>query len=107
MLDAVGTRDVVVIGVADGGAVAVSFAVRHPDRVRALALYSVPACGRQRPGHPWGPTAEMLEESLARGDPSESMVLGGDLVFEERGRHTLKGVPGEWSLLALRRAVRR
>jgi class 3 adenylate cyclase len=28
------------------------------------------------------------------------LVAGGGLRFEERGIHTLKGVPGEWHLLA-------
>jgi class 3 adenylate cyclase len=67
VLDAVGTGAAVVIGVADGGAVALSFVVAHPERVRGLALYSVAACGVQRPDHPWGPTAEVLEEWLAHG----------------------------------------
>jgi class 3 adenylate cyclase/alpha-beta hydrolase superfamily lysophospholipase len=68
VLDAVGTRAAVVIGVADGGAVALSFVVAHPERVRGLALYSVAACGVQRPGFPWGPTAEVLDQWLALGE---------------------------------------
>jgi class 3 adenylate cyclase len=31
------------------------------------------------------------------------LVLGGDFEFEDRGRHTLKGVPGEWPVLAVLR----
>jgi hypothetical protein len=34
-------------------------------------------------------------------------VVGGELVFEDRGRHALKGVPGKWPLLALRLETRR
>ena len=30
------------------------------------------------------------------------LVVGSGIVFEDRGRHTLKGVPGEWQLLAVR-----
>ena len=30
------------------------------------------------------------------------LVLGGGFEFEDRGRHTLKGVPGEWPVLAVR-----
>ena len=30
------------------------------------------------------------------------LVLGGDFAFEDRGRHALKGVPGEWAVLAVR-----
>jgi class 3 adenylate cyclase len=29
-------------------------------------------------------------------------VIGSDLTFDERGRHTLRGVPGEWAVLAVR-----
>ncbi len=30
------------------------------------------------------------------------LVLGGSFEFEDRGRHALKGVPGEWPVLAVR-----
>ena len=30
------------------------------------------------------------------------LVVGSELVFEERGTHKLKGVPGEWRLFAVR-----
>ena len=30
------------------------------------------------------------------------LVLGSDMVFEVRGRHELKGVPGEWEIVAIR-----
>ena len=30
------------------------------------------------------------------------LVVGSRLAFDERGRHALKGVPGEWTLLAAR-----
>jgi class 3 adenylate cyclase len=35
----------------------------------------------------------------------KDLVAGSGLVFEERGEHTLKGVPGEWRLYAVRRAA--
>ena len=31
------------------------------------------------------------------------LVLGSDFEFEDRGRHALQGVPGEWPVLAVRR----
>ena len=31
----------------------------------------------------------------------KDLVIGSGLQFEDRGRHTLKGVPGEWQLFAL------
>jgi class 3 adenylate cyclase len=30
------------------------------------------------------------------------VVIGSDLAFDERGKHTLRGVPGEWAVLAVR-----
>jgi class 3 adenylate cyclase len=30
------------------------------------------------------------------------LVIGSDLVFAQRGRHVLRGVPGEWTVLAVR-----
>ena len=35
----------------------------------------------------------------------KDLVAGSGLVFEERGAHTLKGVPGEWRLYAVTRAA--
>jgi class 3 adenylate cyclase len=34
----------------------------------------------------------------------KDLVAGSGLGFEERGSHTLKGVPGEWRLCAMTRA---
>jgi hypothetical protein len=31
----------------------------------------------------------------------KDLVIGSGMQFEDRGRHTLKGVPGEWQLFAL------
>ena len=30
------------------------------------------------------------------------LVIGSDLAFIDRGRHVLRGVPGEWTVLAVR-----
>ena len=32
------------------------------------------------------------------------LVVGSDIVFDDRGRHNLKGVPDEWQVLAVERA---
>ena len=32
------------------------------------------------------------------------LVVGSGIVFDDRGRHNLKGVPDEWQLLAVTRA---
>jgi class 3 adenylate cyclase len=30
----------------------------------------------------------------------KDLVIGSDLTFDDRGEHTLKGVPGDWHLWA-------
>jgi class 3 adenylate cyclase len=30
------------------------------------------------------------------------LVMGSDIAFEDRGSHELKGVPGDWHLLAVK-----
>jgi len=32
----------------------------------------------------------------------KDLVVGSGIDFEERGSHALKGVPGQWSLFAVR-----
>jgi class 3 adenylate cyclase len=32
------------------------------------------------------------------------LVVGSGIVFDDRGRHNLKGLPDEWQLLAVERA---
>jgi pimeloyl-ACP methyl ester carboxylesterase len=61
VMDAVGSQQAVILGIADGGPVAAAFADTHPERTRALVLSGTTACGRQRQGYPWGPTAEVAQ----------------------------------------------
>src|SRR5579862_2269029 len=53
-MDAAEPERAVILGGADGGRVAIVFAAAHPERTRALAVFSVTASARQRDGHPWG-----------------------------------------------------
>ncbi|MGB7859136.1 MAG: adenylate/guanylate cyclase domain-containing protein [Acidimicrobiia bacterium] len=56
-----------------------------------------------------GMAVHIASRLLAKADDSETLVsrtvrdllVGTDVVFESRGTHTLKGVPGEWELLAV------
>jgi class 3 adenylate cyclase len=61
VMDAVGSRQAVVLGIADGGPVAAGFAATYPGRTRALVLSGTTPCGRRRPGYDWGPTVETGE----------------------------------------------
>jgi class 3 adenylate cyclase len=63
VLDAAGSRNPFVMGYSEGATLAAMFALRHPDRVRALMLVSGFACGRQTPERPWG-LPEALYERL-------------------------------------------
>jgi len=54
VMDAAGSERAVLVGGADGARVAMVFAAVHPDRTRALAVFSTSASARQRDGHPWG-----------------------------------------------------
>jgi class 3 adenylate cyclase len=42
-----------------------------------------------------GPNDVLMSSTL------RDLVIGSGLVFDDRGAHTLKGVPGEWHLFAV------
>ncbi|MDX2166271.1 MAG: adenylate/guanylate cyclase domain-containing protein [Deltaproteobacteria bacterium] len=66
VLDAAGSHRAVLIGIADGGPVAIEFAAQHAERVQALILYATgPSCV-QRPDYPYGLPPAVVEEVLAR-----------------------------------------
>ena len=58
VVDALGLAQFDLLGVSQGGAVAVEYAARHPQRVRKLVLYGAYAQGRQARGS--SPTARRL-----------------------------------------------
>ena len=62
VLDAVGSDRAVVMGDADGGALAAFFAATHPERVQALILNRAYARSAWAPDYPIG----MKEEGLPR-----------------------------------------
>ena len=41
-------------------------------------------------------TLAMPDERVLVSSMVKDLALGSDIRFEERGMHTLKGVPGEW-----------
>jgi pimeloyl-ACP methyl ester carboxylesterase len=61
VMDAAGARRAVVFGISVGGPTAVSLAVRRPERVAALVLYSCFGRLMVAPDYPWGWTPEFLE----------------------------------------------
>lgn len=66
VLDAAGSTSAVLIGIADGGLVAIEYAAQRPERVRALILYATGPSWVQRPDYPYGLSAEVVDEVLAR-----------------------------------------
>jgi DNA-binding SARP family transcriptional activator/pimeloyl-ACP methyl ester carboxylesterase len=58
VLDAVGVKQVHVLGWSEGGPLAMLLAATHPERVESLVLYGTQACFRREPDYPWGATEE-------------------------------------------------
>ncbi len=65
------------------------------EKVGGIAVHTgARIAGQAGPG-------EVLVSSTVR-----DLVAGSGIPFEDRGRHSLKGVPGEWSLFAVATDVR-
>ncbi len=64
VVDSLGWRRFPMLGVCQGGAIALAYAVRHPERVTRLVLYNAYANGGLTPGAPAGKAAEA--EALER-----------------------------------------
>ena len=61
VLDAAGSREAFVMGFSEGAALSAMYALRHPDRVRGLALVGGFASGRATPERPWGLPAHLYD----------------------------------------------
>lgn len=68
VMDDAGSQRAAILGISEGGALGMSFAVHHPPRVEALVLYGSWARRMAGADYPWGPTEEELESLLARMD---------------------------------------
>lgn len=66
VLDAAGSTRAHLIGVSEGGAMALLFAATYPDRVAGVILYGAPICFARKPDWPYGQTDEELERDLER-----------------------------------------
>lgn len=69
VVDAAGLDRFALLGVSGGGPVAISYAVRHPDRVSHLALYGSYARGRWK--------RDLSEQELAEAELLQSMIEVG------------------------------
>ena len=61
VLDAIGSRRAVLIGLADGAQLCAAYAAIRPDRTEGLVTYGALARGSWAPDYPWAPTTERLE----------------------------------------------
>jgi class 3 adenylate cyclase len=94
----------------DGPARAVHCAVRIRDSVRSLGLAIRAGLHTGEiellEGDIGGIAVHLAARILAQADPSEvlvsstltDLVVGSGIGFDDRGRHSLKGVPGQWRL---------
>lgn len=66
VVDAVGIERVSLLGISQGGPVAIAFAVRHPERVARLVLYGTYARGMRRRDDPVQAEEAALQVGIAR-----------------------------------------
>jgi len=64
VLDAAGSERPAIMGISEGGPLAVHFAVHHPERIRALVLYGTAPRFTYAPDFDWGAPPEMVETML-------------------------------------------
>jgi pimeloyl-ACP methyl ester carboxylesterase/DNA-binding winged helix-turn-helix (wHTH) protein len=64
VLDAVGSRRAVLLGVSEGGPMCSLFAATHPRQTEALIMIGTYARRLRAPDYPWAPTREQREEFL-------------------------------------------
>jgi class 3 adenylate cyclase len=69
VMDAVGSKRAAVMGVSEGGPMAMLFAASHPDRTAALILYGTMATFTRAADYPWAPTMEDRLEYIRRDEP--------------------------------------
>ncbi len=75
VMDAVGSKNAVLFGHSEGGAVSALFAATYPNRVISLITFGIFAKRRYAPEYPWAPTDQerqqvydMIENSWGSGD---------------------------------------
>jgi pimeloyl-ACP methyl ester carboxylesterase len=93
VMEAVGSESAVLLGISEGGAMAMVFAAAHPERTRDLILYGATPRFSRAPGYPCGPDrADLVAQldAVVEGGWGEGVALDvfapshlGDPVFED------------------------
>jgi pimeloyl-ACP methyl ester carboxylesterase len=83
VMDAVGSERVVVIGVSEGGPMAMLFAAAYPERTIALTVFGTSACWNNAPDYPYSvPNEDEAPEVLAFRDRRERLWGTKELASE-------------------------
>jgi class 3 adenylate cyclase len=80
VMDAVGSEQAALFGVADGGPLCLLFAATYPERTSALALYASLAKFTQDREYPWGWTPAGIQIYLSAGEPEWGTGVGAELL---------------------------
>src|SRR4051812_38143890 len=64
VMDATGSESGTLFGISEGGTLSLLFAHEHPVRAKALILYGSWARRLAGPDYPYGPSADLLEETI-------------------------------------------
>jgi pimeloyl-ACP methyl ester carboxylesterase/tRNA A-37 threonylcarbamoyl transferase component Bud32 len=88
VVDALGLERFALLGLSQGGPVAISYAVRHPERVSHLVLYGTYACGWAKRGEPPESVAErqalvtLTRQGWGRDNPAYRQVFSSQFIPE-------------------------
>jgi len=83
VMDAAGSERAAILGVSEGGPLALLFAASHPERVAALTLYATTSTFVGDDDHPWSPTPEEWTAIIAERDRA---TFGTEQWFDEAFR---------------------
>lgn len=92
VMDAVGSKRGILLGMSESAAMSILFAAAHPERTLGLILIGGYARKLRAPDYPWGETREAMEEFISRierewGTPAFSEWVAADLA-PSRARDT-------------------
>ena len=76
VMDAVGSERAVVLGVSEGGPMAMLFAATYPERTIGLIVYGTSACWNNAPDYPWSVPSEDRSAEMKEWDERRDRLWG-------------------------------